>query len=305
MARRAGATSHEFGGQHTDLKLSVVEDYLHAYTKALRGKFSKLWYVDAFAGTGSRTVRTVLDGSDLLELPPIEQIDVRRGSAQIALDTRPAFDFVVFIEQNPRYVSELNDLTARYLQRCTNVISEDANTALKSLVKTNSWDDKRAVVFLDPYGMEVEWSTLQALASTRAIDVWFLFPLAGLFRQATRKLTDIDQTKRAALIRMFGDDAWERELYPESKIDDLFGGAQERRRLADVRGLENYARARLKTIFGEVFLPLPLPIESGPQRFSLFLCVSNTEPTAIGLASRIAKNLLDPKRHLIKGSASK
>ena len=39
-------------------------------------------------------------------------------------------------------------------------------------------------MFLDPYGMEVEWKTLQAVAATRAIDVWFLFPLAGLYRQA-------------------------------------------------------------------------------------------------------------------------
>jgi three-Cys-motif partner protein len=152
--------------------------------------------------------------------------------------------------------------------------------------------------------MEVEWSTLQAIASTKAIDVWFLFPLAGLFRQATRKITDIDPSKRAALIRMFGDDAWEQELYPAPAHDDLFGETAERERLADVKGLENYAKNRLKTIFAEVFDPLPLPINSRPQRFSLFLCVSNPQPKAVGLASRIAKNLLDPKRHLIERAAS-
>jgi three-Cys-motif partner protein len=206
--------SHEFGGQHTDLKLSVIEKYLSGYTTALRSQFSQLWYIDAFAGTGSRTVRTVTTGNDLLETPVIERVDVRRGSAQIALDTKPDFDFLVFIEQNPRYVAVLNDLAARNLQKRIQVISGDANAALRSLVASNQWTNKRAVVFLDPYGMEVEWSTLQALASTKAIDVWFLFPLAGLFRQATRKLTDIDPSKRAALIRMFGDDAWEQELYP-------------------------------------------------------------------------------------------
>ncbi|WP_425987965.1 three-Cys-motif partner protein TcmP [Afipia sp. DC4300-2b1] len=298
-------TSHEFGGQHTDLKLSVIEKYLSGYTTALRSQFSQLWYIDAFAGTGNRTVRTVTSGGDLLETPVIERVDIRRGSAQIALDTKPDFDFLVFIEQNPRYVAELNDLAARYLQKSIQVISGDANAALRSLVVSNQWTNKRAVVFLDPYGMEVEWSTLQALASTKAIDVWFLFPLAGLFRQATRKLTDIDPSKRAALIRMFGDDAWEQELYPKQNNGDLFGNTGERERLADVKGLESYTQLRLKTIFAEVFDPLPLPIDERPQRFSLFLCVSNPVPAAIGLGSRIAKNLLDPKWHLIERSSTK
>ena len=67
--------SHEFGGQHTDLKLSVIEKYLSGYTTALRSQFSQLWYIDAFAGTGSRTVRTVTAGNDLLETPVIERVD--------------------------------------------------------------------------------------------------------------------------------------------------------------------------------------------------------------------------------------
>ena len=48
---------HEFGDQHTELKLSIVQKYLKFFTTALRGKFEELWYIDAFAGTGSRTVR--------------------------------------------------------------------------------------------------------------------------------------------------------------------------------------------------------------------------------------------------------
>lgn len=111
-------------------------------------------------------------------------------------------------------------------------------------------DSKRAVVFLDPYGMEVEGQTLQALARTQAIDVWFLFPLAGLFRQATRKLTDIDEHKRAALTRMFGSDSWEAKLYPEGD-PDMFGVLPERRRELNPRGLERYVQSRLGQIFAK------------------------------------------------------
>jgi len=61
---------HEFGGVSTDLKLSIVEDYLRAFTTALRSKFRELVYIDAFAGTGERTVRYAADELSLLdELP--------------------------------------------------------------------------------------------------------------------------------------------------------------------------------------------------------------------------------------------
>jgi three-Cys-motif partner protein len=290
---------HEFGGQHTEIKLSIVEGYLKAYATALRPDFKHLWYIDAFAGTGSRTVRTERHGGDLIEAPVEESVEQRRGSAQIALEAKPNFDLLLFIESNPNYAAALRELAAKHLQRRVVVAEDDANAALKSMVSANSWSDKRAVVFLDPYGMEVEWSTLQALASTQAIDVWFLFPLAGLYRQATRRLIDIDRAKRAALTRMFGSDTWEEELYPVSGEADLFGSLPERRRDLDPRGLEKYVQARLSETFAHVLSPLALPVEKSPQMFSLFLCISNPAPKAIGLATRIGNHLLDPKRHII------
>jgi len=293
------AVDHEFGGQHTEMKLSIVEGYLKAYVTALRPDFEHLWYVDAFAGTGSRTVRTERYRGDLIEAPVQESVEHRRGSAQIALDVNPQFDFLLFVESNPNYADALRDLAARRLQRRIVVAEDDANSALKKMVSANSWHDKRAVVFLDPYGMEVEWSTLQALSSTQAIDVWFLFPLAGLYRQATRRLVDIDEVKRAALTRMFGSDSWEAELYPVSEETDLFGALPERRRELNPRGLEKYVQARLAETFAHVLKPLALPVEKNPQMFSLFLCISNPAPKAIGLATRIGSHLLDPKRHIV------
>jgi three-Cys-motif partner protein len=180
------------------------------------------------------------------------------------------------------------------LGRRIQVIKNDANDALNSLITNNSWQSKRAVLFLDPYGMQLAWSTLEKIAATKAIDVWFLFPLSGLYRQATRDLADIDQHKRAALTRMFGTDGWEQELYPKTAREDLFDGIVEepRQRATDVAGLEAYAKSRLETIFAAVLKPLPLPLHERPQRFSLFFCVSNDDGRAIDLASRVANQIL-------------
>ena len=39
-------------------------------------------------------------------------------------------------------------------------------------------------LFLDPYGMQVEWATIESIAHTQAIDLWLLFS-AGHWCQPT------------------------------------------------------------------------------------------------------------------------
>ena len=284
--------THEFGGQHTEIKLAIIESYLKAYTTALRNKFRELWYIDAFAGTGSRTTRTVSRGDGIFDERPVEVIDHRRGSAQIAIGIQPKFDRLVFIEKNPAYCAELRRLKALYKDRDIAVIEGDANDSIQKQIAWDGWRFARGVCFLDPYGMEVEWATLEAIAKTKAIDVWFLFPLSGLYRQATRSFADIDASKRAALTRMFGSEQWINELYRGEHKNDLFGGTFEIVRSADVAGLERYVQSRLATIFPKVLKPLALPIGKKPQRFSLFLCISNSDPKAVGLATKIGNHIL-------------
>jgi three-Cys-motif partner protein len=146
-------------------------------------------------------------------------------------------------------------------------------------------------MFLDPYGMSVGWETLTAIAETGAIDVWFLFSLSGLYRQAARSADAIDADKRAAITRVLGTSAWEQELYAPGQRT-LFPEKTPPRRTANVARLQDYVRARLKTIFPAVLPPLPLPINKRPQKFSLFFAISNHDGSAIGLATRIASHIL-------------
>jgi three-Cys-motif partner protein len=281
---------HEFGAQHTELKLSLIEGYLKFFATALRAHFEELWYIDAFAGTGTRTVRTEARGGDLFDAPVAEHVEQRRGSAQIAIDIVPRFHRLIFIDSKASHCAALRQLAARYPAREIAVVQEDANRSIQNAIAWDGWERTRAVCFLDPYGMDVEWATLQAIAKTRAIDVWFLFSLSGLYRQATRSAANITPDKRAAVTRILGTDEWEDELYTET-APDMFGDTL-RQRNADVRGLENYVKRRLETIFAKVFDPLALPVESKPQRFSLFLCISNPAPKALGLATRAANHIL-------------
>jgi three-Cys-motif partner protein len=193
-ATRRGA-DHEFGSQATDLKLSLVEAYSRAFTTALRGKFAQLWYIDAFAGTGERTERVPATHFMGTLVTP-EKVIRHRGSARIAIEIQPAFDKLIFVEKKPRAVRALHELREQHLGRDIEVIVGDANREIPKLLQFVNWRQIRAVMFLDPYGMTVDWKTLEAIAKTGAIDVWFLFSLSGLYRQAARRADGIDATKR-------------------------------------------------------------------------------------------------------------
>lgn len=292
-------SDHEFGNVSTDLKLSVVENYLRAFTIALRDKFSELWYIDAFAGTGERTVVIPGRAADMLSPEVEEKVERRRGSAKIAIDILPAFDRLVFIEKRPKHCAALQELRKSHAQRNIDVVPGDANEAIINFIGKHNWSGTRAVMFLDPYGMSVEWRTLEAIRKTEAIDVWYLVSLTGLFRQATRNAEALDESKRAALTRMIGTPDWETAWYQRTKKDgDLLGDADETyRRTAEVDDMEAYFGERLRTLFPKVLPPLRLSSRGIPQ-FALFFAISNPKPVAIGLATRIATHTL------LSGSAS-
>jgi three-Cys-motif partner protein len=288
------SSDHEFGGVSTDLKLSVVDDYLRAFTTALRKKFNDLWYIDAFAGTGERTVRHAAQKAGLFDPETEGRIERLRGSARIAIDVRPPFDHLVFIDSNKKHCEALRALQANSPDRNIEVLEDDANEAIERLLKGRSWNHARAVMFLDPYGMSVNWTTLQAIQATQAVDVWYLVSLSGLFRQAALDKRALDQSKRLALTRMLGTEEWESAWYKRTERPDLFGAAdKDHERVADVDAMEQFVHERLSVLFPKVLKPLRLRTDRGVPMFALFFAISNPEGRAIGLATRIANHILN------------
>src|SRR6266478_8141598 len=174
----------EFGGDWTAEKLERVRKYLAAYTVifARNPNAQKLIpiYVDAFAGTGYRTKPPRLDAQTALfeELAEPESEAFLKGSARIALDVEPPFKQYVFIEQDAARAQELEKLKLHFPDKATlvTIVREDANTYLKAWCKRTDWRVCRAVMFLDPYGMQVDWSLIEVIAKTQAVDLWILFP---------------------------------------------------------------------------------------------------------------------------------
>lgn len=301
------AAGHRFGGDWTDLKLDALRKYLSFFTTALRNKGFELRYIDAFAGSGGRLIDRAIDDEPFLlgVEAKLKQVYVP-GSARIALQTSPPFQQIILIERHGRRCAALEALCAEYPDIRARTQRGEANAALIDICRTTPWlrphrgsSGIRAVLFLDPYGMNVEFATLQEIAATQAIDVWYLFPLSGLYRQAARSGEKLTPEKRASITRILGTPDWEDAFYGrKERTDDLFAslGDEENRaklrRVADVRMIENYVKTRLKDILPHVSNPRTLTMKNGAPLFSLFFAVSSPNPKAIALAKKVADHIL-------------
>jgi three-Cys-motif partner protein len=284
-----GSTGHRYGGPWTEIKLDAVQHYLECYTKALKARFD-LWYIDAFAGTGSRVVEQVTGG--ILGDPDTVTRETLAGSAMRALQVKPAFDHHVFIEKVPARCAALRGLQVSNPAAEIRVISGDANKVLRDLIAESPWRARgkaksRGVVFLDPYALHVDWSTLHAIASTEIFDVWYLFPIRDTIRQLAR---DFRGTNKVMLDRVLGTE-W-RDLY--STKPDLLrrpGDEPELERVVSMPQFEKWLHSRLETEFAFVSDPLPILKTPSQQLFSLFLGVSNRSPAATDLARKFVQHV--------------
>jgi len=306
MARRRGRGSgkvNRFGGDWTDEKLDVLASYLASYTKALKDQPSKdrpfrKAYIDAFAGTGYREARRQDDqgvASQMLAFPDLAEREPQAlldGSARRALRTDPRFDRYLFIEQSAKRCAELEGLKAEFpdLAGTIQVLQGDANVEIQNLC-TKNWNANRAVLFLDPYGMQVEWKTIEAIAATKAIDLWVLFPLGIGVNRLLTKSGDIPPAWRKKLNALLGTENWYQEFYGVESTPTLFGADEDRVVKATTATIGRYFNERLKSIFAAVAdEPRVLRNSANCPLYLLCFAVGNAKGAPIAL--RIANHLL-------------
>ncbi len=166
----------------------------------------------------------------------------------------------------------------------------EANAYLQEL-GGKSWEMRRAVLFLDPYGMQVEWPTLGALAETRAIDLWILFPLGVAVSRLLRRDGEIRQSIRNRLDTMFGTTDWFDAFYKIRERDSLFGPETELQKVVDLDGIGYYFVKRLRTIFPGV-APNPLRLLNTKNVPLYLLCFAAANEKGAPTAVKIAQDIL-------------
>lgn len=178
-------------GSWAILKLAILAYYIDVYTTIIKARFRETYYLDLFAGPGLNRIRRTHDiifGSPLLaEKTPKEN---------------KKFDKLILIEKNKKYADSL----AKLLPQAA-VIAEDVNSG--GLGKGLSmFPNKRSIPFLafvDPEGLEIEWSTLRILLE-RWSDVIINYQPSAVRRAVG--CVQMSESFAQTLTRYFGTKKW-------------------------------------------------------------------------------------------------
>lgn len=293
-----------FGDEYTKQKLETVERYLKPYATALNDKF-KLLYVDACAGSGasipkSATKAETEDAQQALDgfgRPVVDSDQIVIGSALRALAVKPPFHRYLFNDLDSKNVDALSEaIKGDFAHLCDRIITTnlDANEMISQMVASYDWRETRAVVFLDPFGLQIRYETLQLLARTRAVDLWYLVPVFAMYRQVSGD-GEVNPDGGPRVDAALGTTAWRNSAVKIEAIpEDLFESARLRtKRAMDILGFERFAKERLASAFGGRVLDKTLPLgKNGVHYFSLMFAWANPGMKAENLAKKFAAAVL-------------
>lgn len=291
-----------FGHPDTKLKLDTVFDYANFYTKVLRNKPTperpfKLHYLDAFAGTGEVPLAT--------EMPLLTSIvnsdEFIVGSVRRALDVDLPFSRYVFSDLRRKNVDELRNLISAYpaLRDRVRINGADANVVAHEFCDSLGPMD-RALIFLDPFGNQVRWETLEKIARTKKVDLWYLFPAwIGVARQVKNSGVILKDAEKS-IDQMFGPFDWRKESVKEVAPvqGDIFATAEtaDSKKIATADSITRFMIECMGTIFGGGVCTSWLPLgRNGRHYYSLLFACANPGDNAKTLAQRVAREIMTRK----------
>lgn len=158
-------------------KLNLLSKYLPAYTIIISKNFSgtQFYYIDAFAGSGKDKIKSTGE--------------VINGSPLISLNVGPSFTNHVFIESNDEFYDALTKRVHKHSKSgSTQVLHDDCNECIEKVLKGIP-AYAPIFAFLDPYGLELSWSTVEKLAKRRHVDFLITFMTMAVQRCAFNKKT--------------------------------------------------------------------------------------------------------------------
>ena len=258
-------------GPWSEDKLDLLKKYFHAYTRVMRGQTwcrNGYHYIDAFAGTGKPRAR---DEERYID-----------GSPRVALTIQHPFHSYTFIEKTPWRAQRLEDLVNEFPDRDIRIREGDCNhiitTEITSYIRYERFN--RGLIFLDPFGMGTEWSTIEQIAETRALEIFINFPVMALNR--TVLPNDPNTLTEAQIERMnqfWGSTEWRGDIY--TQIPTLFGDVEMKIERTTGQRLGRLFKKRLEEVFSHVTSPLVMTNSKNAPLYCLILAGHNSTGTKI------------------------
>lgn len=241
-------------------KLDCLERYLIEYTRIMSNQdwCEGFYYVDAFAGSGMAPLRSYSSTTDnqpsFFEFDEESKSEVTEyvmGSPHIALGIERPFTKYFFVDRSNDKTENLLSLKEEYVgDRAVDIRTDDAENAIREIISEQdivAGGKKRGFVFLDPFGMQVKWNTIESIARTQSLEVLINFPLDMAIQRMLPKDGSISAENRGLLDAYFGTSEWTDHVYDQQT--DLFNEPTQKKYGDSSVRLVNWYRERLANIF--------------------------------------------------------
>jgi three-Cys-motif partner protein len=207
--------SEDFGGYWTRAKLLILAKYLHAFNQATQ-RAGPTIYLDLFAG-------------DLNNKSP-QTSERYEGSTGVALRCEPAFGYLLFWALDNQQANHLRVELANAFPNDDRyqVITGDCNTTVtEGLQLIEQYRKAPTFAFIDPKGLDVAWTTLEALSRwrkdrlNRKVEMWILLPDPAISRVLGLR-GNRGRGIESKLNKMFGSSGW-KSIYALRDSGELSG----------------------------------------------------------------------------------
>ncbi|MFD0795760.1 three-Cys-motif partner protein TcmP [Mucilaginibacter litoreus] len=278
-------TANQFGGGWTEAKMEIVVNYAKAYLTIMNKQdWVKTLYFDGFAGSG------------LIEAS--EEKEAIKGTALRILEINEPkpFDIYYFVEKDKKNKEALDaTIKEAYPNKKTYVVQEDCNVKLITMAKyLKNNKNFRALVFVDPYGMSVNWTSIEKLEKL-GIDLWILVPTGvGVNRLLKndgkipegwfKKLEDFLGLERNEIVNHF---------YSYKTVNTLFGDETAiNKDVQIIQKIGDLYSQRLKTIFEHVSNSFVMRNKNNSIMYHFMMATNNKT------ALKLANDIINPKYKL-------
>jgi len=293
---------NSWGGSWTEQKLDAFEKYVNAYLtimNANRDKYDwKLVYFDGFAGSGSREEEKQKQPNDY-SLSLFEELEVNsdelspyQGAAERVLNIKQkGFDYYYFIDISASSSEKLKEkLTPIRNNRIFVFRDSDANNEVKKLANAMRQNKKlKSLVFLDPFGMQVNWDSIKQLEGT-GTDLWILIPTGVIVNRLLDRKCKLTHIERLSSFFGKDEDFLKNYFYNTRQENTLFGETEIVEKVKEpIKKIAELYIQQMHTIFNHVTeQPLVLCNSRNVPIFH-FACASNNQ-IAIKIAHQIINN---------------
>jgi len=252
--------------------------------------FWKTIYFDGFAGSGTREKQN--NTELMLQLNITEEEEkTYKGAAERVLALKDlSFDFYYFIDKNDLSLQKLKDkLDEKFKDKTIIYRSGDANHQLLELANALNTKKIAALVFLDPFGMQIDWNSIENLKDTRS-DVWILVPTGVIVNRLLDRAGKLEFSDKLQSFFGLTIEEIKNYFYTEQIEQTLFGEEEIITKVQQpIEKIAYLYAERLNTIWKHVTeKPLVLTNRNGTPIFHLIFASNNQN--ALKIAKQIILN---------------